>query len=40
MLVSGKVKSMIDKVYPLEETALAIKDLEEGRVKGKVLIAP
>lgn len=35
---SGKIKPIIDKVYPLSETAQAIKYLGEGHVKGKVVI--
>lgn len=38
MLESGKVKSAIDKVYPLQQTAQAIRRLEERKVKGKVVI--
>lgn len=38
LLESGKIKSVIDKIYPLEETAEAIRYLEDGNVKGKVVI--
>ena len=38
MLESGKVRSIIDQVYPLEETALALSHLMERRVKGKVVV--
>lgn len=38
MLETGKVKSVIDKVYPLEQTADAIRRLEERKVRGKVVI--
>ena len=38
LMTAGKVKSMIDKCYPLSETADALRYLEEGRVRGKVVI--
>ena len=38
LLESGKVKSIIDKRYPLNETAEALRYLEEGRARGKVVI--
>jgi len=34
----GKVKSIIDKSYPLNETAEALRYLEEGHARGKVVI--
>jgi NADPH:quinone reductase-like Zn-dependent oxidoreductase len=39
LMESGKIKSYIDKVYPLEETADAIRYLDEGKVKGKVVVS-
>jgi NADPH:quinone reductase-like Zn-dependent oxidoreductase len=39
-MTAGKVKSVIDKIYPLSETAEAIRYLEEGRARGKVVISP
>ncbi len=36
---SGKVKPVIDKVYPLSKTAEAVRYLGEGHTKGKVVIA-
>ena len=36
---SGKVKPIIDKVYPLSKTAEAVRYLGEGHTKGKVVIA-
>jgi NADPH:quinone reductase-like Zn-dependent oxidoreductase len=34
----GKVKSIIDKVYPLEEAAEAFQRLGDGKVRGKLVI--
>ena len=38
LLESGKVKPVIDKCYPLSETAEAIRYLEEGHAQGKVVL--
>jgi NADPH:quinone reductase-like Zn-dependent oxidoreductase len=38
LLKEGKVKSIIDKSYPLCETADALRYLEEGHARGKVVI--
>ena len=38
LLKAGKVKSIIDKCYPLNETADALRYLEEGHACGKVVI--
>lgn len=38
MLETGKVMPVIDKCYPLHETAAAIRYLETGRVRGKVVV--
>jgi len=38
LMTTGKVKSMIDKCYPLNETAEAIRYLEDGHARGKVVI--
>ena len=38
LLEAGKVKPMIDRRYPLSETAEAIRYLEEGHAQGKVVI--
>ena len=38
LLESGKVVPVIDRRYPLSEVAEAIRYLEEGHAKGKVVI--
>ena len=38
LLEVGKVKSIIGKYYPLKETAEALRYLEEGHARGKVVI--
>lgn len=38
MIESGKIKPVIDKVFPLEKTAEAIQRIGDGTVLGKVLI--
>ncbi|MEE9177150.1 MAG: zinc-binding dehydrogenase, partial [Acidimicrobiia bacterium] len=37
-LESGEVTPVIDRTYPLEETAEAIRYLEKGHARGKVVI--
>jgi NADPH:quinone reductase-like Zn-dependent oxidoreductase len=38
LIQSGKVRSIIDKRFPLNETAEALRYLEEGRARGKIVI--
>ena len=38
LMKAGKVKSIIDKGYPLSETAEALRYLEDGHARGKVVI--
>ena len=38
LFVAGKIKPVIDKCFPLEETADAFRYFEEGRFKGKIVI--
>jgi NADPH:quinone reductase-like Zn-dependent oxidoreductase len=39
LMKAGKVRSIIDKCYPLSETAEALLYLEEGHARGKVVIS-
>ena len=39
LMNAGKVRSIIDKRYPLSETAEALRFLEEGHARGKVVIS-
>ena len=38
LIEAGKVKSVIDRRYPLSETAEALRYLGEGHAKGKIVI--
>jgi NADPH:quinone reductase-like Zn-dependent oxidoreductase len=38
LIESGKVRSAIDRTYPLEETAAAIAYVEAGHARGKVVV--
>jgi NADPH:quinone reductase-like Zn-dependent oxidoreductase len=38
LLATGKVVPVIDKCYPLSETAEALRYLETGRARGKVIV--
>ena len=39
LLEAGQVVPLIDRCYPLEETAEAIRYLEQGHARGKVIVA-
>jgi len=39
LLESGKIVPAIDRTYPLDETAAAIRHLLEGKARGKVVIS-
>lgn len=39
LMQAGKVTPVIDKTYPLAQIADAIRYLEEGHARGKVVIA-
>jgi NADPH:quinone reductase-like Zn-dependent oxidoreductase len=38
LIEAGKVTSVIDRAYPLPEVPAAIRCLEEGHARGKVVI--
>lgn len=38
LITSGEVSPVIDRTYPLEETPEALRYLDEGRAKGKIVI--
>jgi NADPH:quinone reductase-like Zn-dependent oxidoreductase len=38
LIEAGKVRSVIDRTYPLSEVPEAIRYLEEGHARGKVVI--
>ncbi|MDJ0786704.1 MAG: NADPH:quinone oxidoreductase family protein [Myxococcota bacterium] len=40
MLVAGRLKPHVSRVYSLEEGPMALRDLQERRVVGKVVVAP
>jgi len=40
LIESGKVKSIIDRTFPLREAAAAIAYVEAGHVRGKVVVTP
>ena len=39
MIAAGKLKPVIDRVYDLKETADAVRHVEEGHARGKVIVA-
>ncbi len=39
LMQAGKLTPVIDRRYPLAETATAVGYVEEGRARGKVIIA-
>ena len=39
LVESGKLAPTVDRTYPLSETAAAIRHVQEGRARGKVVIA-
>ncbi len=38
LLEAGKIMPVIDRTYPLRETAEAVRYLTQGRARGKVVI--
>ena len=39
LVEAGKIAPAVDRIYPLSETAAAIRHVQEGRARGKVVIA-
>jgi NADPH:quinone reductase-like Zn-dependent oxidoreductase len=39
LLASKKIVPVIDKVYPLSETAQALRQFEEAHAQGKIIIS-
>ncbi len=39
LIESGKVTPVVDKAYPLSKAAEAIRDLDEGRARGKLVVS-
>ena len=37
---AGKIAPHVDAAYPFDKAAEALRDLEERRVKGKVVLVP
>jgi NADPH:quinone reductase-like Zn-dependent oxidoreductase len=40
LLASGEMRSVIDTVYPLDQTAEALHHLGTGHASGKIIITP
>jgi NADPH:quinone reductase-like Zn-dependent oxidoreductase len=38
LLTQGKIQSVVDKVFPLEQTREAVEFFTSGKIKGKVVI--
>ena len=38
MLAGGRIRSVIDRTYPLEQAAAAVRYVEAGQAAGKVVI--
>ena len=36
----GKLKPLVSKIYPLEQAALALNDIVQRRVTGKIVLVP
>ncbi len=39
MIEAGQIKPVMDRCYPLEQTAEAMRYLEAGHAKGKIVVA-
>jgi NADPH:quinone reductase-like Zn-dependent oxidoreductase len=40
MVVSGSVRPIVDRAYPLDDVREALRHLDEGRARGKILVIP
>jgi NADPH:quinone reductase-like Zn-dependent oxidoreductase len=40
LIAAGKVKPVIDRRYPLSEVVEALRDVDEGRARGKIVVVP
>jgi NADPH:quinone reductase-like Zn-dependent oxidoreductase len=40
LIAAGKVRSVIDRHYPLREIVEALRYVDDGRASGKVVITP
>jgi NADPH:quinone reductase-like Zn-dependent oxidoreductase len=39
-LGAGTLTPVIDRIYPLDQASLALRHLQEGRARGRILVAP
>ena len=39
-LGAGTLTPVIDRTYPLDQAALALRHLQDGRARGRILVAP
>jgi NADPH:quinone reductase-like Zn-dependent oxidoreductase len=37
-MVAGRLRSVVDRTFPLSETAAAVEYVEQGHVRGKVAV--
>jgi NADPH:quinone reductase-like Zn-dependent oxidoreductase len=40
LVANGKVKPIIDRRFPLEEVAEALRYVDDGHARGKVMVVP
>ena len=39
LIEAGRIRPVVDRVYPLEDAAAAVAHVESGTVRGKIVIA-